>query len=72
MAGGTVVIELEANSTVSVILYNSLGQEVSTLENANLGSGNHTYELNVSGKGIYFLHTIINGIPAVHKLIQVD
>lgn len=52
-------------------LYNSLGQEISTIENKNLDSGNYIYNLEIENNGVCFLRTIINGVPSMQKLIQV-
>jgi len=67
-----VSLQLAENASVHMVLYNSLGQEVSTIENKFLESGNYKYDLNVSGKGIYFLRSIIDGVPSVQKLIDIE
>ncbi len=68
----TVVLNIEANSDVQIILYNSLGQEVSTVENKYLSAGNYNYQVNVKDKGFYFLRSFINGVPSIQKLMEVE
>ncbi|MBI2269974.1 MAG: T9SS type A sorting domain-containing protein [Bacteroidetes bacterium] len=65
-------LELTENSTVQIVLCNALGQQISELENRSLQAGKYMYDLNVSGKGIYFLRSVINGVPSTQRLIQVE
>lgn len=67
-----VVLSLKEDANVQINLYNALGQELSSIENKHLYKGSHTYDLTVADKGIYFLRSIINGIPSTQKLIQVE
>jgi len=68
----TISLGLKTSSNVQITLYNSLGQVVSTIEDNHLDAGNYKYETNVQGKGIYFLRTLIDGVPSTKKLIQIE
>jgi hypothetical protein len=49
-------LELNDNGPVEIILYNSIGQRISTIENNNLSKGHYKFDLTVSAKGVYLLH----------------
>ncbi len=68
----TVALTIEQNADVQMVLYNSIGQEVSTIENKHLAAGSYTYQLNAENKGFYFLRSVINGVPSIQKLMQVE
>jgi Secretion system C-terminal sorting domain len=68
----TVMLDLKAGSDVQMVIYNSLGQEVSVLEKGYLHNGNYTYNVAISNRGVYFLKTTINGVPSIQKLIQIE
>jgi len=68
----TVVLNIESNSNVQMVLYNSLGQEVSTVENKYLSAGHYTYQVNVENKGFYFLRSVINDTHSIQKLIEIE
>jgi hypothetical protein len=63
---------LTSSSLVQMNLYNALGQQISTIENDNLQAGSYTYPITISEKGIYFLRSLIDGIPYTQKLIQIE
>jgi len=68
----TVMLTIGDNANVQMVLYNSLGQEVTTVENKFLSEGTYTYGVSVKDKGFYFLRTAINGSPSIQKLIEVE
>lgn len=64
-------LELSEKGLVEIIVYNSLGQKISTLENNVLPKGNYKYEINIESKGAYFLSLSINGQQKSCRLMQV-
>jgi len=68
----TVSLELKTNSNVELLLYNSLGKLVSTIENKHLPIGNYIYKIQENTKGVYFLRTQIDGVSSTQRLIQVE
>ncbi len=68
----TAGIELKESSYVNIILTDILGKEIETLENKFLTAGNYTYKIELEKKGLYFLRSLINGIPSTTKLIQIQ
>ena len=72
MRESSVTLSLKTNSQVQLILYNSLGQQVSVIENRNLATGNYSYSIGGGEKGIYFLKSIIDGVSSCEKLIQTE
>jgi hypothetical protein len=68
----TVSLDLTTAATVQLTLYNALGQQISTIENRHLSSGSHSYNINVPERGIYFLRSVIDGVPETQKIIQIQ
>ena len=66
------ILELEINSGVEIVLYNSLGQAISTIEKKFLTAGRYVYVITVPEKGIYSLRAMVNGIAASRKLIGIE
>jgi len=65
-------LDLKSAAPVQIVLFNSLGQVVSTIENKHLDAGDYTYETTVNEKGIYFLRALIDGVPSTQKIIQLE
>lgn len=65
-------INIKSKSMVTIILFNSLGQEISVIENKTLEGGDYTYDLNVEDKGIYMLKSVINGHAITQRIIELN
>lgn len=67
--------ELKTSATVSIDLYNLIGQKITTLVAESLqNSGAHNYVIDATqlrlGKGVYFVKTNINGLSYTQKIVQ--
>jgi hypothetical protein len=65
-------LELSDNGPVEIILYNSIGQRISTIENSNLSKGHHQFDLAVSAKGVYLVTFNIKGQYSSYRIIEIE
>ena len=58
---------------VTLKIYNSIGQEVAVLVNANLEAGLHEYEFNASNftSGVYYYTIKCNELTETHKMLLI-
>lgn len=56
---------------VNISIYNTLGQKVALIEEANLNSGSHSYTLNTStfNNGLYFIEVTVDGRSQSLRLV---
>jgi hypothetical protein len=68
----TIRFDLPEASEVQMTLINTLGQEVKIIANGTFGVGTQVFKTDLSDiqKGIYFTRIIINGQPAVYRLVK--
>lgn len=70
----TVSFNLEQQSDVRLMVYNSLGQEVKTVFEGNLAAGNATFNIEVSEdqdpNGLYLIQLITNGKMYTERLLH--
>ena len=61
---------LEKSSTVTLTIYNALGQKVTELANGQMSVGTHSVNFNVAGlsSGTYFYEMKANGQNLVRKM----
>ena len=66
----TIAFSIPKASNVTVQIYNSLGQLVSTLVNQTLSSGNHSYVFDASAlsSGVYFYNIKADGFSQTKKM----
>ncbi len=63
-------VNLEESSTVSVDVYNMVGQKVWSMSPERMEPGTHTVTLNgVFSAGVYFYQVMANGFAVTHKMI---
>jgi hypothetical protein len=67
----SISFNIAERNTVSVVMYDILGNQVSTVQPTEFEKGNHTIPLNTSdlSGGIYHVSLIINGTKETKKLI---
>jgi len=69
----TISYNLAEDATVTMCIYNVMGQKVSTLVNGQrLEAGQHVYRFNGQAPGIYILEINENGRSYVKKLVQAE
>jgi agmatine/peptidylarginine deiminase len=69
----TIKFHLPVQSEVSLDVYNSLGEKVTTLHRGLLKSGDHSYEWNAdpAGSGIYFYRLTATGYTETQKILLI-
>jgi len=66
----TISFSLQKNSTVSLEVFNLLGQKVKTMvQNEKQAAGKHQYHFIGTGEGIYFVTMKVDGISTSQKII---
>ncbi len=69
----TIKFDVPLASDVKMLVYNTLGQEVSTLVNAHLGAGSYSVQWDASNfpSGVYFYKITAGNFTDIHKMILV-
>jgi len=67
----TLTLDLKENNTVSVSIFNTIGQNVNTIFNGALTKGENELQLNTTNfsRGIYYVNIIIGNQTSTKKLI---
>ncbi len=69
----TINFSLEKSSTVSIEVFNLLGQKVSTMvQDEKQAAGKHQYTFSGKGQGIYFVKMIVDGKTFSQKIVCVN
>jgi hypothetical protein len=63
-------VEMKNNSNVELVLYNSLGEKLSVLQNGMLTPGKYKYQIKTPAEGVYFLHSTIGDKNETLKLVR--
>ena len=68
----TISVTLAERGTVSLEVFNLLGEKVSTLENNVVkAAGNYKYDFTTTNpSGIYFVKLNVNGVPNTFKIVK--
>jgi hypothetical protein len=64
-----VTIDLPSNETVSVAVYNMLGEKISDVVNTELQNGSYTLDMSSQTEGVYFVRMVVNGKVFNRKVV---
>ncbi len=69
----TIKFDIPNNSDVKMVLYNTLGQEVATLINANYGAGSYSITWDAANfpSGVYFYKITAGNFTDIHKMVLI-
>ena len=68
----TARLNLPGNAKVEMTLYNSIGQKISSIENATLAGGDHSYQIKTPSAGLYLVSLMINGNYSCYRIIRTE
>ncbi|MEA3496261.1 MAG: T9SS type A sorting domain-containing protein, partial [Bacteroidota bacterium] len=68
----TVELGIKTTTHVKIVVYNSLGKEISNICDKDLFTGAYKFDWDATQSGIYFIKTIVGEKPVVKRVVVLE